>query len=335
MPRSPGPASPDRPTPTPADGRESTTAALAQVVGVALVVAVAIPVAFSLAVGLLMSGLFLGLPVLLAGLVAVLALVGSRTSRGSRLTGSRGGRVAWALTILVLGGGASGWLYVRLRGLGVDPTASVPVGVALAAVVFALCTAVLTFRRRLALPALAVLVATAVTVGAVGVVRAPARELEQRLAFARATREEVVVTNVPGYELVDPALRSHGTDGVVVTYAEAGMQEDDGATWRSEWREFTLSATEADLYRCVARPADGPASPGDVSCESDAPGQWYSSWFGVHEYAARHGDLVVVAQGGHDVAREDLARAAVEARQARDDELLDVVPPVPGHLRRW
>lgn len=321
------------PPPTPPAGPAPVAPALAQVAGVALAVAVSATVVPSLVVGLLFSGLLLALPLLVVALVAVLALVGSLTPHGSRLTGTRGGRVAWASTVLVLGGGASGWFYARLRGLGADPTASVPVGVALAAVVFALCAAVLTFRRRLALPALAVLAASAVTLGAIGVAQAPARELDERLAHARATREEVVVTSVPGYALVDPAHRSHGTDGVVVTYAEDAMFEDDGTVWRSDWREFTLSATEADLYHCVAHPDDGPASPGDVACESDAPGEWYSSWFGQHEYAARHGDLVVVARAGHDVERDVLARAAVDARQARDDELLDVVPPAPGHLR--
>ncbi len=226
-------------------------------------------------------------------LVAVAAL----TREASRMTGTRGGRVRWAL--IVAGLGSVAWLVAFAVCAKAEPDvhrnamATVP----FSALPYALVAGLLLRQWYARLGAAACAVASVVGLLAVLAGTVP-DEVDVRLAAADLDRGTVFVTDIPGYHRVP---------------YQSVMEPDDPRSVPPE-RYVTLYAYPDDQTGDCApgNPHDDvtPVSP----CTVERPGLTYTVGVTHHQYFHRRGTLLLRIVGSIAVERDVLRDAVLTAR---------------------
>ncbi|MEU4714253.1 hypothetical protein AB0F73_11455 [Micromonospora purpureochromogenes] len=292
--------------------------ALRQVVVVGAVGLVALPMVLflGLVVPSYRGSLLLGVAVLLVALFGL----GTAMRQGSALTDRVGLRVGWALLVATGGIALFGYCLVRLRDLvpGLDGSVSMFL---LPALGLALVSAALTRPRVVRLPAVALIVLL-VSGTTLATVDRRADELAQRLDHAGTEADLVFVTALPGYSEAEP-LAVTATTKFAITHSPV-----DGSG-----RRIIVSANRGGTLDCPPEPPGG--YPKGYSCVREAPERSYQAMQpDLHEYVAIRGDRVVHVRAAREVDRATLRAAVDNVRQATPDELEQLLPRLPLHLRR-
>ncbi|MET8837760.1 hypothetical protein ABZV78_28120 [Micromonospora sp. NPDC004540] len=293
-------------------------AALGQVVVVGAGGLVPLPMALPLwlMVPSYRGALLLGLAVLL---LAALFGLGTATRQGSALTERVGLRVGWTLLVATGGFALFGYCLVRLPDL--VPGLHGYMFYLLPALGLALVTAVLTRPRVVRLPAIALIVLL-ISGTSLATVEQRADELAQRLDHAGTEADLVFVTALPGYSKAEPPAVTPTTK-FALTYSPVNGSGGRIIVW----------ANRGGLPDCLPEPPGG--YPTGYGCSREAPERSYQEIPpDLHEYVAVRGDRVVHVRATRDVDRATLRAAVDHARQATPDELEQLLPTLPLHLRR-
>ncbi|WP_424186771.1 hypothetical protein ACOBQX_02760 [Actinokineospora sp. G85] len=283
-------------------GRD-TGKALAQAGLAGLVGTVLAPVGSSVVLAALFGGGAAALLALLAVfgvLVAALTVVAGVAPGASRLTGRLSGRVVWAVLVGVAGSvlWLLGWRIGDEAGLGFSGSASV--WLVLGVVPFGLVAGALVRRWPVALGSVAALVAVGL-----GLLRSLAltepSDVDQALAKAGVTREQLVVTSVPGYSVVPQSnswvLRRDGKDPYAPTPAIVLHAVDDAAL------------ADCDLTSPFS------SYPSAASCEIERPGLFFIDGAArTDAYVHRLGDKRMLLVAPDHTDRDLLREAALSIR---------------------
>ncbi|GAB3176787.1 hypothetical protein FHX75_121568 [Micromonospora palomenae] len=294
--------------------------ALGQAVVVGAVGLAALPMVlfFWLLVPSYPQALLLGAAVLLVELFGL----GTAMRQGSALTATLGRRVGWTLLVATGGIALGGYCLARLPDLlpGLGGSMSMFL---LPALGLALVSAALTRPRVVRLPAVALIVLL-VSGMALATVDRRADELAQRLDHAGVEADLVFVTALPGYSEAGQRAVTP-TNKFAVTYSPV-----DGSGGR-----IIVWATRGGMPDCLPEPPGGYPDGYPLHCVREAPERSYQAIPpDLHEYLASRGDRVVHVRATRDVDRETLRVAVDNVRQATPDDLEQLLPRLPLHLRR-
>ncbi|ANZ39914.1 hypothetical protein BBK82_31615 [Lentzea guizhouensis] len=277
---------------------------LVQVAAAGVIGALAVLPLVGAVVGVLLGGATAA--VVMAGVFAVVLVVALTAVAGlapdaSWLTGSRGGRICWA--VFVGAGGTVLWLLswdlTDAAGLALSrtPTLWVPASV----VLFALMAALLLRRWYLAAGSLTVLVATALLV-LKALADASPSALDLRFADDQIARGSLMATTVPGYRL----RPGQGT----------WYLEPDGADPQARYISVG-PRLGADPGECVY---------GAKVCDVETASLRYELFEDAQAYTRYLVGREVEVRGGLAVDRGTLRTAALELRPATDGEAWEVLP---------
>ncbi|MDQ3787040.1 MAG: hypothetical protein M3422_07335 [Actinomycetota bacterium] len=239
---------------------------------------------------LLIGALFVAV---VTGLLVAVAAV---TREASRMTGTRGGRVGWAL--IVAGLGSVAWLVAFAVCATAEPDlnrnamATFP----FSALPYALAAGLLLRQWYAKLGAAACTVASVVGLLAVLAGTVP-DEVDVRLAAANLSRGTVFVTDIPGYHRVP---------------YQSVMEPDDPRSVPPP-RYVTLYAYPDDpTGDCEPHPED--ATMAGFPCTVERPGLTYTAGVTDHQYFYRKGTLLLRIVGSLAVDRDVLRDAILNAR---------------------
>ncbi|MGW4156826.1 hypothetical protein ACWEDF_27105 [Micromonospora chersina] len=293
-------------------------AALGQVIVVGAGGLVPLPMVLSISqmVPSYRGALLLGVAVLL---LAALFGLGTAMRQGSAFTDRLGLRVGWTLLVATGGVALFGYCLVRLPEL--VPGLHGYMFYLLPALGLALVSAALTRPRVVRLPAVALIV---LLVGGttLAMVDRRADELAQRLNHAGTEADLVFVTALPGYGKAEPRAVTPSTT-FAITYSPVNGSGGRIIVW----------ADRGGMPDCLREPPGG--YPTGYGCVREAPERSYQEIPpDLHEYLAIRGGRVVHVRATRDVDRATLRAALDNARQATPDELEQLLPTLPLHLRR-
>lgn len=282
---------------------ESTTAlrVLLQVGAAGGVGALVLPIApfFVTGIGWAGGGLaaLIACALVIAVVFALLMAVAGIAPGASSMTGTREGRLRWALIVAVLGTGSWGVAFSVCAEAGPDgnPMATLP----FSAVPYALAATLL--LRQWYLKACALVLTAASGFGLVVVLAGTVPdELAAQLAEAHVNRDEVFVVDIPGYHRLP---------------RQSVMRPDDPQAIPPD-RDITLYAYPDDpAGDCVPSSYDLTAT---SPCVVERPGLAYTAGVVDHQYVHRKGTVLLRVVGSHAVGRDLLRAAVLAARPAAE-----------------
>jgi hypothetical protein len=245
--------------------------------------------------------------VAVAAVTALLAWIASFAPEASTLTGTTGGRVAWALVVFVLG--ALAWVFafnVFAEGEP-DLRRNTMMNLPLSGVPFVLAAGLLLRRWYVKLGALALVVASFLGMLAVLAGSGPS-DTDVRLAAVHKDRGMFFVTEIPGFHH-DRQL-------------DWWMLLSDNPPSASV---YVLTTTDTSV-RCVSTEAE------IVECTDERPDLRYERTTQDHAYYVQRGSARIKVRGTLGVDRDALRNAALTVRPATDAEITSMLPPArAGH----